>query len=639
MLFAQPLWIIAGLFCCAAVYLAQRIMERKRHRALQRFAAKNLLGNLTRNVSLTKRKLKQLLLIAAIFCCFIALARPQYGHRWIDVKRKGIDILFAIDTSNSMLAEDVQPNRLDRSKYAILDFVNQLEGDRVGLMPFAGSSFLMCPLTVDYAAFEQSLQAVDTSIIPTPGTNIAQAVRYAESILKNDANHKLLIIITDGENLDGDVLQAAADAAEKKMTIFTVGVGTAAGELIPITIDGKQAFVKDQTGNFVTSRLDEESLLAIGEKTGGLYAPLGNKGQGLETIYNQKLALIPKEELAEKRQKVPVERFPWALGAALILFLLEFLLNSHRKNGSASKLNGSMSFKYFAATAVFYFICFQTVPSTFASPGEEAFNSNDFLGASEFYQKALEKDPDDVVLNYNYGSTAYKNNLYDEAISSFNKALLSNDLELQRKAYFNRGNAQFRKGEESQQADPQKTIDAWQNALESYNASLQLQPENDVAKKNHDLVKQRLEELKKQQQQNNKNNSSEKDSGEENQDKTQEQKDKNKQNQEGTPQNQGDEDKQPDNRDTPSEKKDDEKSGNEPTEQQQENSAAPSAEAEQKDDNRQNADNSDSQERKLGEMSREEAEQLLNEIKNEEGMLNFIPQKESNADKLSGRNW
>ena len=142
---AQPLWIVVGLFFCLFLYFLNYRIQRRKESALESFAAKNLITDLTRNVSDQKRQVKLILLLMAIFTCFLALARPQYGYRWIEVKRKGIDILFAIDTSTSMLAEDIQPNRLERSKFAILDFVHQLEGDRVGLMPFAGTAYLMCP--------------------------------------------------------------------------------------------------------------------------------------------------------------------------------------------------------------------------------------------------------------------------------------------------------------------------------------------------------------------------------------------------------------------------------------------------------------------------------------------------------------
>ena len=306
----------------------------------------------------------------------MALARPQYGHHWIDVKKKGIDILFALDTSSSMLAEDIRPNRLERSKLAILDFVTHLDGDRVGLIPFAGSSFLMCPLTVDYNAFEQSLQAVSTDIIPTSGTNLAEAISAAQATLKNDANHKLLIMITDGEDLGGNALQAARMAARDDMKIFTVGVGTSEGELIPTMANGQKEYVKDAKDTFVISRLNARMLRSIATATDGLYAPIGNQGQGLETIYQKKLALIPKKELDEKRRKVPIERFSWFIGLALVFFVIEYLIRGVKRAAPTSGVPALLK-KRFLPALLLVSACTLAPPSNsaMASPGEESYGN------------------------------------------------------------------------------------------------------------------------------------------------------------------------------------------------------------------------------------------------------------------------
>ncbi|MDJ0623846.1 MAG: VWA domain-containing protein [Desulfocapsaceae bacterium] len=398
MQFAQPIWIFIGLLSCLGLYILQSFMQKKRQRALESFAAKGLLGKLTENVSDSKRNLKLVLLLAGIFCCFLALARPQYGHHWQEVKRKGIDILFAIDTSLSMRSEDVQPNRLSRAKLAILDFVDQLSGDRVGLLPFAGSAFLLCPLTIDYLAFEESLQAVDTSIIPQQGTNLAGAIHAAEAILHNDANHKILILITDGESLQGDGLAAAKEAAARNMTVFTVGVGTPAGELIPIQQNGRREFVKDEEGNFVVSKLDEKALHAIAELSDGLYVPLGNQGQGLTSIYQRKLALLPEKDLAERRQKIPIDRFPWFLGLALVFFVGEFLLNS-RKLAGGSLLFRTLQWKKNLGIILFLPFLEVLYPATglCTSPGEEFFTANEYEKANSYYQEALEDDPENAA--------------------------------------------------------------------------------------------------------------------------------------------------------------------------------------------------------------------------------------------------
>ncbi|RUM38460.1 MAG: hypothetical protein DSY57_02535, partial [Desulfobulbus sp.] len=246
--FARPIWLIAGALICCTILVLLWMNTSRRQKRRTRFASEKMWRQLTANVSKTRRRLKTMLMLAAVFCCFAALARPQYGERWIDVKQKGIDILIGLDVSHSMLAPDVRPNRLTRAKLAIRDFVDRLDGDRVGLLPFAGTSFLMCPLTTDYNAFNESLDAVTPASIPVGGTNIAEVITKAETILHNESNYKILILVTDGENLQGKALAAAKEAAKQKMTIYTVGVGTKAGELVPDAMN-KGGFIKDENGN------------------------------------------------------------------------------------------------------------------------------------------------------------------------------------------------------------------------------------------------------------------------------------------------------------------------------------------------------------------------------------------------------
>ena len=502
--FAHPLWILAGAVLSLLLWFLWGYFEAKRTLQLQRFVAAPLLKQLTPNISSSRRLFKKILLLTAVFCCFVALARPQYGYRWVEVKHKGIDILFALDTSKSMLVEDIRPNRLERSKLAVMDFVSQLEGDRVGLLPFAGSSYLICPLTADYYAFEQSLGAIDTAIIPTGGTDIGQAIDAAEKILSNEANHKLLVLITDGENLQGDAVAAALKAHRQNMTIYTVGVGTGEGELVPDKASG--GFIKDESGSYVKSRLDEKGLRAISAAAGGMYVPLGSQGQGLETIYQQKLALIPKTELAERRKKVPIDRFEWPVAAALLLLSIEFLL-SGRKTGQRLSLlsrltnrNSQTGASSLGVMAFCFLLCVGAVKPLAASEGETAYAAGKFLEASEYYQQRLEKDPDNPLLLFNSGTADYKNNMLAEAAEKFAKTLVSDDLSLQEKAYYNLGNVQYRRGEEVLNGDPQAAVKHWELSLKSYQDALSLNPENQDARHNHDLVKSRLEQLRQQQQ-------------------------------------------------------------------------------------------------------------------------------------------
>ena len=645
---------------------------------MARFAAAHLLGRLTRNVAPGRRLLKKGLWLLAIFCCFLALARPQYGFTWVEVKRKGIDILFAIDTSRSMLTEDIRPNRLERAKLAIIDFAGQLEGDRVGLLPFAGSAFLLCPLTIDYNAFETSLAAIDTAIIPRGGTDLAAAISLAETSLLDNSNHKILILLTDGENLEGDALAAATKAAQNGMTIFTVGVGTTEGELIPISGGGPGRFVQDGSGKFITSRLDEPALTAIAEASGGIYVPLGNNGEGLERIYEQKLSLIPKKELAEKKHKVPLERFTWPLGAAIMLLMLEFIISGRKAERSfrlpfiktaGRRIRRVMNRR---TVSLILLMSLSALDQARASKGEEAFAEGDFIAASEFYSQALKKNPDDPRLHYNSGTAAYKNNLYDDAIASFRQALKSDDLGLQEQTYYNLGNSLFKKGEELEKSDPQKTAELWQQSLDAYEGSLQLNSAASDAGDNRNLVSRKLEELKKEQEQQKEQQEEKKEQQQQDQEQNQDQQ---KQDQKGDGDQQGQEadQGQPEEQDgqgqqgnesdaarkdsSPAEKESGDQDGDAKEQEQndsgqkekaEQDEAAQAAEAgseekqqqedaasqaaQQAQDEKQpqgrDAPGMDEERRQAGRMTSEEARQLLGRLKDVEGRLNFVPQEE-----------
>ncbi len=504
--FSQPLWIAAGVFSCVLAWVLLRFLEQRRTRQLHRFAAAPLTSGLTLHLSRSKRRLKNCLLLAAILLCFIALARPQYGQRWVDVKHKGIDILFALDTSKSMLAEDVRPNRLERSKLAIMDFVSGLSGDRVGLLPFAGSSFLVCPLTADYQAFEQTLMSIDQTTIPDGGTDIGAAIDTALETLTNEANHKLLVVVTDGEELQGNVLAAARRAAENGMVVHAVGVGTHKGELIPDPVSG--GFVQDRSGRFVRSRLDRASLDAIAQKTGGLSVLLGSQGQGLETIYREKLALVPPTELAEKRKQVPIERFGWPLAAAIVLLALELIMSPRKNESAAGNLSRRLA-GFFANAKQTFSITLVVLAALAADPAilhsseaEELYARLDYRAADSYYRELLEEQPDNPLLLFNSGTTAYKSKQFEEAIRAFDRALATDDLQLQEKSYFNRGNGFYRLGELSldNQEQIDLTIGSWERAVSSYEQALALNPENALARANHAFVTEKLERLRQEQQ-------------------------------------------------------------------------------------------------------------------------------------------
>lgn len=670
--FAQPLWLWAGLAACLGVIVFLRLSGRRRQDDLKHFVASHLLGRLTSNVSPARRVIKNTLVVLALACCFIALARPQYGSRWIEVQRRGIDILFAVDTSKSMMAQDVKPNRLERAKLAIKDFVGRLGGDRVGLLPFAGSAFLMCPLTLDYNAFDFSLDALDTNIIPTGGTDLAGAIKAAESVLANETNHKILILVTDGENLQGDALAAAREAKKHNMVIYTVGVGTPKGELIPLPRQGKGKFLQDSSGRFVTSKLDETMLTKIAAATGGLYVPLGDVGQGFETIYRRKLALAPKEEHEQRLQKVPVERFMWPLAAAFLLLSFEFLLSGRKPAWSFHlpfiKTVGRRSRRNLTLFLVACLLAGMWPGISLASPGEKLFAAGEFEKAEQYYGEALKNDPDNPVLNFNLGDAAYKDKRYDEAIAAFKRALRSDDLGLQAKSYYNLGNARFRLGQKTLKSDPEHALQMWQEALKSYESSLKLAPNDQGAHYNSSLVKKRLKKLQEQQKRRKKSSrgkgkqkqqNKKKQTGRSQQEQQKQQGSRNKKNSaQQQKQNRAGQGKQKSGQGTKNHKNKG-RAGNEnaaPKQRgagkgtpaagrKQEAKAAAVAQAARKQQRAGRTgegaamSNKDKARRRQGQMTRQEARDLLNSLKGNEGMLHFVPRQGGGNNNQPGRNW
>ncbi|MCX5698421.1 MAG: VWA domain-containing protein [Candidatus Omnitrophica bacterium] len=332
MRFAQPYFI---LFICVTLGLVlfQIWAFRMRKKVQDKFAQKDLLAELLAQVDSGRQRLKAILLILGLLFCFFALLRPQWGFKWHQLKRKGLDIIIALDVSKSMLANDIKPNRLERAKLAIGDFTQKLKGDRVGLIAFAGSAFLGCPLTIDYGGFLLSLENIDVNTIPRGGTSISSVIKEAmRSYPATDAKFKVLIIITDGEDHEGDPLRLAEEAKKEGIIICCIGIGTKEGELVFLEQDdGRKEFLKDNEGNVVKSRLNEEILQKIVLAAGGTYIRSTNTDFGLDLLYQGRLSKMEKREFEGKMNELYEERFQIPLAIGLILILLETII-SERKN-------------------------------------------------------------------------------------------------------------------------------------------------------------------------------------------------------------------------------------------------------------------------------------------------------------------
>ncbi|MCX7827417.1 MAG: VWA domain-containing protein, partial [Verrucomicrobiae bacterium] len=324
MTFGHPtsFWLLA-LVPALALFLIWAF--RARRRALEQFAASPLADKLADSVRPVARRWKAALLVLTVLFAVLALTQPRWGFEWREVKYRGVDVMVLLDVSKSMLTEDVRPNRLTQAKYAVQDLLEHLRGDRIGLVAFAGTAFVQCPLTVDYEAFRLTLKDADPRIIPRGGTAIGAAIRTAlKAFEAGEGRDRAIVLITDGEQTEGDALAAAEEAAKDGVKIYAIGVGTAEGELIPVREDGKpMEFLKDKDGAVVKSRLDEETLKQLALKTGGIYVRSAPGDFGIETIYRKGIAQLQGKEQETQLRKRYFERFQWPLGLALALLLVE----------------------------------------------------------------------------------------------------------------------------------------------------------------------------------------------------------------------------------------------------------------------------------------------------------------------------
>jgi Ca-activated chloride channel family protein len=320
------MWLVVGLLLFAVGGLVELYFRAGRKRALRAWGEDLQQLGLVRREHTLWRTLHYFLSALGLTSLFVCLARPQWGTVEEKKQHEDLCILFAIDTSKSMLAEDVSPNRLALAKLSIVELLEQLKGHRLGLVAFAGDAFLQCPLTKDYGAFSLSLDAVDTTIIQKGGTDIAAALQVAQQAFEEGQSSKYLVLITDGEDLGADGIRQAKIAAKQGVVVYTVGVGSAKGERIPIRREGGRIeYLKDERGQYVTTRLDETTLNEIAETTRGFYIPLGNAGEGLRHIYETTLSALPKESF-ESVEQVPVERYALFAVIALLAFALEACL-------------------------------------------------------------------------------------------------------------------------------------------------------------------------------------------------------------------------------------------------------------------------------------------------------------------------
>jgi Ca-activated chloride channel family protein len=281
-----------------------------------------------------RQSLKNGLFMVATVFLVLSLMGPRWGFHWEEVKRQGVDIVIAMDTSESMLSEDVKPNRLERAKREVYDLINMLRGDRVGLVVFSGGAFLQCPLTLDYGACLMFLDYVDTTAVPQKGTNLGEAIKKAvEAFDEKKRSSKAIILISDGGNLRGDPMRAAREAKERGIKIYTIGIGRE-DEEVPIPL--REGGLKYNKGRMVTTKLEDRILQDIALATGGVYVRSITGDLDLERIYYEEInKKLEKSELQSTRRRRWEERFQWPLFVAVFLLFFEGFIGGGRRNATA----------------------------------------------------------------------------------------------------------------------------------------------------------------------------------------------------------------------------------------------------------------------------------------------------------------
>jgi Ca-activated chloride channel family protein len=480
MSFSAPWWLLTIPALGALLLWLWHRHDVRQEAALAQFVAPHLRQQLTRSVSIGRRRLRRGLVLAAVACLALALAGPLLGYRWELIERRGSELVFAVDTSRSMLSADVRPNRLGRAKLAILDFARQLDGDAVGIVAFAGSAFLSCPITLDYRAFQESLNALDTNAIARGGTNITSAIVEAQRAFGGrPGSDRTLILITDGEDLEGDAVAAARNAAQHThLKIYTVGVGTVSGDVIALPADAGGGYVTDEHGAPVRSHLDEQKLQAIAAATGGFYVLLGTGGEGLQRIRQALLGTIDRRDQTFRQRRVAIERYQWPLAAALALLLAGLLIGPGRR--SRARLSTATSLVMLSTLLV----CGVWPNRLLRAASDETTRP-----ASEF----------------NSGTAAYRAGRFPQAQQSFEQSIQRapsldpQRLRDQQDAYYNLGDALYRAGQKSEQSAPQEAIKLWTEAVKAFDTALQLRSDDADSKYNRDFVQRKIDALRHQQ--------------------------------------------------------------------------------------------------------------------------------------------
>ncbi len=539
--FAQAQYLLLILLI-PFFFVGYALFRKERNRKIAKFGSPQLMAALMPWRSKAKGWVRISFFAVAWFFFAIGLARPQMGAKIKESTRKGAEIMIALDVSNSMLAQDYSPNRLERAKLAISRLVDKMHGDRIGLIVFAGQSFVQLPITTDYVSAKIFLNTIGTESVPVQGTALGDAINTAIKSFSSEAqmqeNNKAIILITDGENHEDDPVEAARMAAEVGIRVFCIGVGSPEGKPIPYGPDGE--LMKDKEGNIVVTKLDEKILEEVAAAGEGAYIRAGNTEFGLNPIIDE------LKELQEQQFNSIVfedfeEQYMYFFGIALVFFLLEFLVGRMRV--------GRKMFAVVLLLGISAVSSYAQTDKKEVRQGNRFYKEGNFKEAEVEYRKALIKDSMSVAGNYNLANTLMQQEdaanaelIYAKLGDTISRIPVNVDwkkgsVEVEKKSvssdyYHNLGNSLL------EQKRYQEAVDAYKNALRR-------NPSDDLTRENYIYAKKKLEDQQnqdqnQQQQQQQQNQDQNQDQQQNNQDQQQDQ----NQNQDNKENNNPDNDKQ-----------------------------------------------------------------------------------------------
>ncbi|MDD5784872.1 MAG: VWA domain-containing protein [Prevotella sp.] len=516
--FEEPtyLYLLAAL---PLIAILRWVLERKQLKRLKLFGDPTLLRHLMPDVSKMRPVVKFWMLLAAMALIIVMMARPQMGTRISHEKRTGIESIIAMDISNSMLAEDVTPSRLDRTKMMVENLVDNFTDDKIGLIVFAGDAFVQLPITSDYVSAKMFLSEIEPSLIATQGTDIATAINMAaNSFTQQQGVGKAIIVITDGEDHEGGALEAAKAAKKKGMRVYVLGVGSDKGAPIPL---GNGDYMKDRTGNTVMTKLNEEMCRQIAEAGGGAYIHVDNNTNAQRQLDNE-LAKLSKKEMQSTIYSDYDEQFQAFGIIAIILLILEICI-LESKNPIARRLN-IFGRKQRTTTLIVALLVasasFAQNDRRYITQGNKLFRSGQFDKAEVAYRKAIEKNPRNPQAHYNLGNSLMAQKKDSAAVQSFQK---STELETSK---IRKAMAFHNMGVVCQQHK------MYGEAIEAYKNSLRLNPKDDATRYNLELCKrqqrnQKNQDKQDQNKQKDKNGNDQKDEKQKNKDKQDQKKNNN----------------------------------------------------------------------------------------------------------------